>query len=300
MPFTLAHPAITIPLLRLRKVSATGLIVGTMIPDVEYFINMGADCDNLHTLPAVFLSYLPLSVLVSLVFHLFVRDSLINNLPVRFQQRYGSFRNFDFIRYLRQHWFIFLYSVMTGIGLHFLWDHLSHGTMMFEFMNDLYKQKIYIFGKDFSVIMVSQYLHSLAGMLIFGNFISRFNAGKTAPVSRARISYWTTVSLTVIIIMLIRVYTNTDDLTNSDVIISFVSASFMGLLFSGKVEKIRSFFSNLYAEQRSELRTTRQNFFDISQWVVQAIQNDLQALPQTIKTQSPSAAMVEVGRRIDI
>jgi hypothetical protein len=42
MPFTFAHPAIVLPLKHLPKrwYSLTGLIIGSMTPDFEYFIRM--------------------------------------------------------------------------------------------------------------------------------------------------------------------------------------------------------------------------------------------------------------------
>jgi len=42
MPFTFSHPAIVLPLATLRRqwISATGLIIGSITPDFEYFIRM--------------------------------------------------------------------------------------------------------------------------------------------------------------------------------------------------------------------------------------------------------------------
>jgi hypothetical protein len=261
----------------LRKFSATGLIAGTLMPDVEYFINMGADCDNFHTWQSVFLSYLPLSVLVSLVFHLLIRDSLINNLPSFLQRQYGSFKDFNFLRYLRHHWFVFLYSVIAGIASHFLWDAFSHGTSIFAFMSDLYRQKVYILDKDFSMFMVSQYLHSLFGMVIFARFIFRFSAGKKAPVSRVKTSYWITIGLVLMVIMMIRIYAFEEAATISDILISFVSASFMALLFRGKVEKVKTFLSDLYLRPRIEFLPTGQAAASQAQWIARTLQKDSSA-----------------------
>ena len=42
MPFTFSHPAIILPLKKLPKkyISMTGLIVGSIAPDFEYFLRM--------------------------------------------------------------------------------------------------------------------------------------------------------------------------------------------------------------------------------------------------------------------
>ncbi|SEF46838.1 protein of unknown function [Flavobacterium urumqiense] len=40
MPFTFSHPAIILPFLKNKKLSATALIIGSMSPDFEYFFRM--------------------------------------------------------------------------------------------------------------------------------------------------------------------------------------------------------------------------------------------------------------------
>ena len=52
MPFTFSHPAIVLPLKYLPKkwFSFTGLIIGSMTPDFEYFLRMKVKSDYSHTL----------------------------------------------------------------------------------------------------------------------------------------------------------------------------------------------------------------------------------------------------------
>ena len=49
MPFTPAHPAIVLPLIRSRYFSATGLIIGSLSPDFEYFFKMSVDSIYSHS-----------------------------------------------------------------------------------------------------------------------------------------------------------------------------------------------------------------------------------------------------------
>jgi hypothetical protein len=38
MPFTLSHQPFFLPFLKIKKLSATALIIGSMSPDFEYFL----------------------------------------------------------------------------------------------------------------------------------------------------------------------------------------------------------------------------------------------------------------------
>jgi hypothetical protein len=89
MPFTFSHPALILRLTRLPKrwVSATGLVLGSIIPDLEKFLKMNDGNTFSHTFPGMFWFDLPLAILLSFVFHRAVRDSLIDNLPAFLQAR---------------------------------------------------------------------------------------------------------------------------------------------------------------------------------------------------------------------
>lgn len=82
MPFTFCHPAIILPLTKIsrNRLSATGLIIGSMSPDFEYFIKMRLESVHGHSFSGLFYFNLPLTLLLVFVFHLLVRDALILNL----------------------------------------------------------------------------------------------------------------------------------------------------------------------------------------------------------------------------
>ena len=60
MPFTIAHPAIILPLRKRGSIlSTTGLIIGSMIPDLDLFIQM-REVENLgHQWYGIFLFDMP-------------------------------------------------------------------------------------------------------------------------------------------------------------------------------------------------------------------------------------------------
>lgn len=75
MPFTFSHPAIVLPITRLpnRFVSATGLIIGSLTPDFEYFLRLNLHSAYSHTIAGVFWFDLPLGIILAFLFHLIVK-----------------------------------------------------------------------------------------------------------------------------------------------------------------------------------------------------------------------------------
>lgn len=71
MPFTFSHPAIILPLTSSKRqwFSATGLVIGSMTPDFEYFIRMKVQSDFSHTLPGLLWFDLPLGLLLSFIYN---------------------------------------------------------------------------------------------------------------------------------------------------------------------------------------------------------------------------------------
>lgn len=138
MPFTFSHPAIVLPLTKARlQLSATGLIVGSIIPDFEYFIRMRDRSRYSHTLAGIFWLDIPLALLVCFIYHLVVRNSLFDNLPSFLKDRFSLYKSFDWSRYFRKNWAIVLASIIIGAVSHILWDGVTHNTMFYVNQADL-------------------------------------------------------------------------------------------------------------------------------------------------------------------
>ncbi|WP_162055805.1 DUF4184 family protein [Pontibacter pamirensis] len=124
MPFTFSHPAIAVPLKKLKPnwFSSSGLVIGSMAPDFPYFLKMNTGSDFGHTLAGIFLLDLPLSFLVAVAFHLWVRDALILHLPSPLDRKWADCLGFDFMGYLKRAWPAFAVSAFVGTLTHLLWD----------------------------------------------------------------------------------------------------------------------------------------------------------------------------------
>ena len=109
-----------------RWVSWTGLIVGSMIPDFEGFFRLGGPKHISHTWAGMFWFDLPLGIAVAFIFHLLVRNILIDQLPSFLRRRVVQFKEFDWLHYVRKHWGVFIVSMLVGIASHLLWDRITH------------------------------------------------------------------------------------------------------------------------------------------------------------------------------
>ncbi len=124
MPFTPAHVAAALPLRRLKLVWS-GLVVGTMAPDFEYFFRMSLDDRSGHTWTGTFLLTLPLALLTLWLFHTFVKLPFVSFLPEGVQRRLlprlGEFRFRGASRFA-----LIVVSLLVGIATHLTWDSFTH------------------------------------------------------------------------------------------------------------------------------------------------------------------------------
>jgi len=104
MPFTFSHPAIILPLTFLPRqwFSLTGLVIGSLAPDFEYFIRMRIQSDYSHTISGLFWFDLPLGIILAFIFHNIVRDSFFDNLPTILKSRLAKFKSFEWNEYFKK------------------------------------------------------------------------------------------------------------------------------------------------------------------------------------------------------
>src|SRR4051812_45047977 len=120
MPFTFSHPAAILPLSYVPKkyVSFTGLVAGSMIPDLEYFFRFRAQSYYSHTWAGIFWFDLPLAIMACFLFHNVIRDLLIQNLPMSVSARCRHCFHFDWNKRFQQKWIIVIVCILMGAATH--------------------------------------------------------------------------------------------------------------------------------------------------------------------------------------
>lgn len=241
MPFTFSHPAIVLPLTKYsgRHISLTGLIIGSLTPDFEYFFRMKIQSNFSHTIGGLFYFNLPVGILLAFLFHNFIRDTLYDNLPLTFRKRLETFKTFNWNDYFKQSYFAVIISVLIGATSHLFWDSFTHihgySVQTFSTLRETLK----IAGHDIPFYKLLQHFSTLIG----GLFIAfAFYNLTTSEVSKQKISlkYWTTVLTITILVVIIRLAFTPDKNIIGQLIVTTVSAIFIALIITPTLTRKRA------------------------------------------------------------
>lgn len=202
MPFTASHPAIIIPLLKRRIFSVSGLLMGSMVPDFEFFIRLQAQVVHGHSYLAMFWLNIPLAIFCVTLYHVVVRNYMILHLPMYFRKRFQPFLTFDWISYFKSNYLKVGYSILVGNLSHLFWDSFTHFDGFFVL------KMPFLFTEFLKVPLyhILQYGFSVIGALAILNFISKMPSYKVkSHFSIMNVfGYWCIVSIITMLIFFLR------------------------------------------------------------------------------------------------
>lgn len=166
MPWTLAHPAAVLPLARndSRWFHVPALVMGSMVPDVGYYIGQLGLASQAHTAAGLFTICLPIGMLL-LVMLVLPRDLMTSLLPQPHRHLFLSA-----LRPPPASWqgaAGTVLSVLVGAATHLAWDSFTHhhGHMVARLV--WLRAEVFIFGgRTFHVYNLLQHLSTVAGVLI--------------------------------------------------------------------------------------------------------------------------------------
>jgi hypothetical protein len=228
MPFTFSHPAIILPFLRTKKLSATGLIIGSMSPDFEYFIRMKVQSDVSHTFLGLILFNLPVGFLVALMFHEVIKRKLIENLPSFFQHRLEILKNLKWLDYLKANFFYVLISILIGAFSHLFWDAFTHESGYFVQKMPFLLCKM----NNIPLYKIIQHLSSIIGMIFILYYIYKLPVVKQTMI-RPNWKYWVLVFVLTFVFISIRWTFGLSFNQIGNVVVSVLSSLILALAFAG-------------------------------------------------------------------
>lgn len=232
MPFTGAHPAIFLPFLRHRKISATALIAGSVAPDFEYFLRMQTGNHISHSLPGIFLFDMPVGLALALIFHLLIRQPLLNNLPEFLRKRLIKVWTLDFLWYLRQHPFRFVICLIAGILSHIGWDSLTHNSILVRSL-DIYQTIYLTIGKtNYPLFYVLQQFSTFGGLTLVAVYLMMMPQHQNQDAGQYDRRFWPLMIVCASVIFSIRFQMVGWKLDLGNAVVSAVSALMAGLLIS--------------------------------------------------------------------
>jgi hypothetical protein len=229
MPFTFAHPAAILPFLNLKKhwFSATGLIIGSVVPDFEYFIRMDDKKIYTHYWAGLIYYDLPLSIILAYLFHNIVRNPFIDNSPFFLYRRMAVFKKFYWNRYFISEWPVVLYSILIGGVSHLLWDGFTHRNRFFVKNIELLRHEIFIAGINMPLYKALQYLSSAIGLAVIAYAIYRLPE-RNEEKRIFRKFYWVNMFVIAATVLACRIFLNIQNL--KELVVSCVASLLLALI----------------------------------------------------------------------
>ncbi|WP_309742273.1 DUF4184 family protein [Chamaesiphon sp. OTE_20_metabat_361] len=128
MPFTFAHPIAAAPIWlgSKRKLDLPSLIIGSMIPDIEYFLSLQPVKTIGHTFTGILLQGIPYSIALLLISRYILMRPCLALLPPRLARHlplptsYFSLKSLYLLNVIG--------SIIIGASSHLIWDFFIHRT----------------------------------------------------------------------------------------------------------------------------------------------------------------------------
>lgn len=210
MPFTLAHPSILFPLRWINKkyISLTGLVIGSMAPDFEYFLFMNPAAYHSHSISGIFLFDLPITFLLAFLYHNVVKRPLLQRFPF-FKDKY-LLPDFNFSVYIKKNWLVFLISALIGIVSHLFWDAFCHAQGYFVIRNVYLNTEIKLGSFLVRRCYIVWYISSIIGLLMMLVYVFDFKKiiAKSSyhNLRNDTGKYWAMILFFTVVLIVVRVW----------------------------------------------------------------------------------------------
>jgi hypothetical protein len=190
MPFTLAHPAAVLPLRRFRYLQTVPLIVGSITPDLPYFVpaRFGRLMADTHTIYGSFVYDVPIGLAV-ILFGFLLRRPFTVLLSVR--GRALCLRAMERFRDRPLAWALAPIAILIGTWTHILWDSFTHETGWMVRRVSALSAPITIGWYTGMLCHVLQYVSSVAGLAVLIIWYRRLPAPVIVPADAGTMHSYT-------------------------------------------------------------------------------------------------------------
>jgi hypothetical protein len=239
MPFTFAHPVIVLPLKNKyfsKYFSLTALIIGSMLPDFEYFIRMTLKSIYSHTILGIFLFNLPLGLIFCSIFHNIIRNDLFLNTPYFLRVRLSVFTDFNWNKYFLKNPIQVIISLLIGSFSHIFWDSFTHFNGYFAEKISFLKYFVVVNNISIPVYRILQHSGSIIGCLII--FFVIIKLPKFSISNKISIWYWLSVCLIISIIFIFKIIGGLNYKLYGNLIVLFISAALIALILIPIIKRI--------------------------------------------------------------
>jgi hypothetical protein len=233
MPITFSHPAIVLPLTFLPRqwFSLTGLVIGSLTPDFEYFQRMKVKRNYSHTIEGLFWFDLPLGLLLAFIFHNIVRNSLFDNLPTILKSRFSTFKQFNWNGHFKRNGFVVTISILIGAASHIFWDSFTHDHGYFVETIPALQNSVDFLGRQIPILKILQHSSTLLGGLLITYTLYKLPENNTEK-ENTTLKYWIILIGLTLTIITVRLLSGLDFKQFGNVIVTAISAGLISLILT--------------------------------------------------------------------
>lgn len=211
--------------------SLTGLVIGSLTPDFEYFLRMRIKSNYSHTIDGLFWFDLPLGLLLALIFHNIVRDSLFDNFPSILKSRFLAFRQFDWNDHFKRKWFVVAISILIGAASHIFWDSFTHDHGYFVQTIPALQNSLNFFGGQIPILKILQHSSTFIGGLVIAYAIYKLPSNNIEK-EIINLKYWTILVTLTLIIIAVRLLSGLELKQYGNLIVTAISAGLISLILT--------------------------------------------------------------------
>jgi hypothetical protein len=200
MPCTFSHPAAVLPLRRFcpRHFDFPALVVGSMTPDVGYYVHRFDLTGFAHSVAGSIIVCLPIGALLLLLFYL-VRRQVCYLLPMPHRRALLALCSSP-VSMTARHFPIIVTSLLLGAWSHILWDSFTHETGWFAQRIPWLQEPALTLGSTsipgyYLLQQLSTVVGGVALLVVYYSWVTRQSSARGWDVSaeRWRYSLWVTI-----------------------------------------------------------------------------------------------------------
>lgn len=242
MPFTFAHPAIVLPFGKIpeRWISMTGLIIGSMVPDFEYFIRMRIKSIYSHTWPGLLWFDLPIGLLSLFIYQFVIKEQIILHLPPSLNDRLSKYRNVNYTGSTFHYLFVAILSILIGAASHIVWDGFTHPDGYFVSVLPVLSNTIQFGSHQLLIYKIIQHGSTVTGLVITFAVIYSLPRRNNKTNNRNVLSYWLQIISIAVLTIIVRFLTGLSYHHYGDVIVTGIAGVCIGLIITSLISKFRS------------------------------------------------------------
>ncbi|WP_376717545.1 DUF4184 family protein [Mucilaginibacter terrae] len=210
-----------------QVVSLTALVIGSMLPDFEYFLRLKIKSAYSHTWTGLLWFNLPLGLILYFVYSKLVKPVLIVHLPTFLNKRFSKFKNTKPVNLSSL--LINTVSLLIGASTHILWDGFTHPTGYFVSQLPFLQNEATVANYSLPIYKLLQHGSTLTGTLLI-----ILSVIMLPPLASTRLpstyKYWLIVLCVALALIIIRVMFGLRLHEFGNLIVTGIAGGFLGLI----------------------------------------------------------------------